>query len=147
MRAFVIVDAGGRTRFRCTQSCASSITLAACSNAFDGCQPTFKHTPPKTAAFDQRDLSPRSAARNAACSHPPDPITISRARRRTCCCRKRRRGGAALPVCGCRAVRMPGALEYGSLAALTFESRARVERTTPRAWPEAARAGAAPPSR
>ena len=48
-------------------SAASSITLAACSSAFDGMQPTFKHTPPN---IGQRStnvtLRPRSAARNAA---------------------------------------------------------------------------------
>src|SRR5882757_989927 len=59
-------------------SCASSITLAACSNAFEGMQPTFKHTPPNTG---QRSISvtlrPRSAARNAAVYPPgPDPSTI-----------------------------------------------------------------------
>ena len=46
---------------------ASSITLAACSRALEGMQPTFKHTPP---SVSQRSisvtLSPRSAARNAA---------------------------------------------------------------------------------
>ena len=46
---------------------ASSITLAACSSAFEGMQPTFRQTPPR---LDQRSTSttdrPRSAARNAA---------------------------------------------------------------------------------
>ena len=48
-------------------SAASSITLAACSSAFDGMQPTFKHTPPNTGQRSIRvTLSPKSAARNAA---------------------------------------------------------------------------------
>ena len=46
---------------------ASSITLAACSSALDGMQPTLRHTPP---SCGQRSISatfmPRSAARNAA---------------------------------------------------------------------------------
>ncbi len=46
---------------------ASSITRAACSRAFDGMQPTLRHTPP---SCGQRSTSvterPRSAARNAA---------------------------------------------------------------------------------
>src|SRR6266478_4872258 len=54
-------------------SSASSITLAACSSAFDGMQPTFKHTPPN---IGQRSISvtlrPRSAALNAAV-YPPTP--------------------------------------------------------------------------
>ena len=48
-------------------SAASSITLAACKSAFDGMQPTFRHTPP---SIGQRSMSvtlrPRSAARKAA---------------------------------------------------------------------------------
>ena len=46
---------------------ASSMTLAACSSALDGMQPTFRQTPP---SCGQRSTSvtlrPRSAARNAA---------------------------------------------------------------------------------
>ena len=45
----------------------SSMTLAACSSALDGMQPTFRQTPP---SMGQRSTSvtlrPRSAARNAA---------------------------------------------------------------------------------
>ena len=38
---------------------ASSITLAACSSALEGMQPTFRHTPPEhRPALDQRDLEP-----------------------------------------------------------------------------------------
>ncbi len=37
-------------------ACGSSITLAACSSALDGMQPTFRHTPPRCAALDQRHL-------------------------------------------------------------------------------------------
>ena len=48
-------------------SWVSSITFAACSSAFEGMQPTFRHTPPR---MSQRSISatfrPRSAARNAA---------------------------------------------------------------------------------
>ena len=48
-------------------SSASSMTLAACNNALDGMQPTFRHTPPSS---EWRSMSvtfnPRSAARNAA---------------------------------------------------------------------------------
>jgi len=57
-------------------SAASSMTLAACNSAFEGMQPTFKHTPPSTG---QRSISvtlrPRSAARNAASDAdcPGDP--------------------------------------------------------------------------
>jgi hypothetical protein len=46
---------------------ASSMTFAACSSAFEGMQPTLRHTPP---SCGQRSISavfmPRSAARNAA---------------------------------------------------------------------------------
>ena len=57
-----------RTRCRARAiSRASSMTRAACSSAFDGMQPTFRHTPP---SVGQRSTSvtlrPRSAARNAA---------------------------------------------------------------------------------
>ena len=48
-------------------SAASSITLAACSSALDGMQPTLRQTPP---SVGQRSTSttflPRSAARKAA---------------------------------------------------------------------------------
>src|SRR5580698_8192540 len=54
-------------------SAASSMTLAACSRAFEGMQPSFNHTPPRTG---QRSINvtlrPRSAARNAAV-YPPTP--------------------------------------------------------------------------
>src|SRR6202795_4788863 len=54
-------------------SAASSMTLAACSRAFDGMQPTFRHTPP---SIGQRSINvtlrPKSAARNAAV-YPPTP--------------------------------------------------------------------------
>ena len=39
---------------------ASSMTLAACSSALEGMQPTFRHTPPELLpAFDQRHLQPQ----------------------------------------------------------------------------------------
>ena len=48
-------------------SSASVSTLATCSSAFDGMQPTFRQTPP---SVSPRSISatdrPRSAARNAA---------------------------------------------------------------------------------
>ena len=48
-------------------SSASEMTLAACSSAFDGMQPTLRQTPPSVGS---RSISttflPRSAARNAA---------------------------------------------------------------------------------
>ncbi len=48
-------------------SAASSITLAACSSALEGMQPTFKHTPPRTGQRSMRvTFKPRSAARKAA---------------------------------------------------------------------------------
>ena len=46
---------------------ASLITFATCSNAFDGIQPTLRHTPPKLARASTSTVSiPKSAARNAA---------------------------------------------------------------------------------
>ena len=48
-------------------SAASSMTLAACSRALEGMQPTFRHTPPSTGQRSMSvTLSPRSAARKAA---------------------------------------------------------------------------------
>ena len=48
-------------------SSASSITLAACSSAFEGIHPTLRHTPPSTGQRSIRvTLRPKSAARNAA---------------------------------------------------------------------------------
>jgi hypothetical protein len=48
-------------------SAASSITLAACRSAFDGMQPTLRHTPPSIGQRSMRvTLSPKSAARKAA---------------------------------------------------------------------------------
>jgi hypothetical protein len=48
-------------------SFVSVMTLAACNSAFEGMQPTLRHTPPSDG---QRSTSvtdkPRSAARNAA---------------------------------------------------------------------------------
>ena len=42
-------------------------TLAACSSALEGIQPTFKHTPPSvTSRSTSTTFRPRSAARNAA---------------------------------------------------------------------------------
>ena len=52
---------------KCPISSASEITLAACSSAFDGMQPTFRQTPPSVGSRSiSTTLSPRSAARNAA---------------------------------------------------------------------------------
>src|ERR1700761_5535392 len=54
-------------------SAASSMTLAACSRALDGMQPSFKQTPPSTGQRSIKvTLSPRSAARKAAV-YPPTP--------------------------------------------------------------------------
>ena len=48
-------------------SLVSAMTLAACSSAFDGMQPTLRQTPPRVSrASTTRTSSPRSAARNAA---------------------------------------------------------------------------------
>ncbi len=48
-------------------ACASSMTFAACNSAFDGMQPTLRHTPPSVGQRStSATLSPRSAARNAA---------------------------------------------------------------------------------
>ena len=48
-------------------SAASVRTLATCSSAFDGMQPTFRQTPPSCSPRSIRaTVSPRSAARNAA---------------------------------------------------------------------------------
>src|SRR5690606_2402935 len=60
-------------------SCASSMTFAACSKAFEGMQPTLRQTPP---SCGQRSISavfiPRSAARNAAVYPPgPEPSTTT----------------------------------------------------------------------
>src|SRR5258708_26374779 len=67
------IGGGPNTMQAVPMSAASSITLAACSSAFEGIQPTFKHTPP---SIGQRSISvtlrPRSAALNAAV-YPPTP--------------------------------------------------------------------------
>ena len=48
-------------------SLVSAITLAACSSALDGMQPTFRHTPPSGPRLSiMTTCLPRSAARNAA---------------------------------------------------------------------------------
>jgi hypothetical protein len=48
-------------------SLVSAITFAACSNAFDGIQPTLRHTPPSGPRPSTiTTCLPRSAARNAA---------------------------------------------------------------------------------
>ena len=48
-------------------SLVSAITLAACSSAFDGMQPTLRHTPPSGPRESTiTTFLPRSAARNAA---------------------------------------------------------------------------------
>ena len=48
-------------------SSASVITLATCSSAFEGIQPTFRQTPPRVGLRSIRTVfNPRSAARNAA---------------------------------------------------------------------------------
>ena len=48
-------------------SAASVITLATCSSALDGMQPTFRQTPPSCSPRSIRATDrPRSAARNAA---------------------------------------------------------------------------------
>ncbi len=45
----------------------SSITLAAWRSAFEGMQPTLRHTPPRLAQRSTKTtFLPRSAARNAA---------------------------------------------------------------------------------
>ena len=52
---------------KCAISSASVITLAACSKALEGMQPTFRQTPPSDAYFSiSTTFWPRSAARNAA---------------------------------------------------------------------------------
>ncbi len=46
---------------------ASAITLAACSRALDGMQPTLRQTPPSVGSRSTSTTClPRSAARNAA---------------------------------------------------------------------------------
>ena len=48
-------------------SLVSAITLAACSSALDGMQPTLRHTPPSgPRESTMTTCLPRSAARNAA---------------------------------------------------------------------------------
>ena len=48
-------------------SSASEMTLAACSSAFDGMQPTLRQTPPSDGSFSiSTTFLPRSAARKAA---------------------------------------------------------------------------------
>ena len=55
----------------------SSITFAACKKAFEGMQPTFKQTPPKTLFLSiKATLKPRSAALKAAV-YPPGPAPIT----------------------------------------------------------------------
>ena len=50
---------------------ASSITFAACSSAFDGMQPTFRQTPPRTDQRSTNVLSCRDQRRGTQpCSHP-----------------------------------------------------------------------------
>ena len=59
------------------KSAASSITLATCSNAFEGMQPTLRQTPPSVLCRStSTTFCPRSAARKAAVYPPgPDPST------------------------------------------------------------------------
>ena len=77
-------------------SAASSITLAACSSALEGMQPTFRHTPPEhRPAFDQGHLEPEirgAKSRRIAARARAEHDQIERARRRR---RRRPRGGAA----------------------------------------------------
>ena len=47
-------------------ACASSITRAACSNAFDGMQPTFRQTPPSSPRSTRITFFPSCPARMAA---------------------------------------------------------------------------------
>ena len=48
-------------------SSASVMTLAVCKSAFDGIQPTLRHTPPKVPYLSiSTTFLPKSAARNAA---------------------------------------------------------------------------------
>ena len=102
-------------------SSASSMTLAACSSALEGMQPTFRHTPPSARpALDQRDLAAevggaerggvaagtRSRAPAAACERLKSPRGAlaaasahagrrhARPCRRAACGRRRQRGGA-----------------------------------------------------
>jgi hypothetical protein len=54
-------------------SLVSAMTLAACSRALDGMQPTLRHTPPSVGPRStSTTFLPRSAARNAAV-YPPGP--------------------------------------------------------------------------
>ena len=109
-RSFTVSTLGSPNAMPCAPiSCASSMTRAACSSAFDGMQPTFKQTPPSvgqrstsvtSAPSRRRETRPcsrparrrsrRVAVRGAAAGLVARRPTAARSRRR----RRRRRGRA-----------------------------------------------------
>ncbi len=102
-----------RDAVRAPSTCASSMTLAACSSAFDGMQPTFRQTPPSvsqrstsvTSGRDRRHGTPRCNRRDRRRARRAGladrRLGAQRARGAARRQRRRRGGAAAGAAAGC----------------------------------------------